>query len=705
MMSKEAMSRFATTTGRIRPGIGLTGLGAALVTLAALFGLATTFAPQAGAYVYWGNNYTDTIGRANLDGTDIDQSFIAGAASPTAVAVDLTHVYWGSGTNAIGRANLNGSSPNGSFITGSQVSDPEGMAVDGSYVYWANYLSSAPGDPFQGTIGRANIDGSSPQFLIESNYYAFMSGVDVDASHVYWTEGSAVGRADLDGSNVNHSFITGASSPCRVAVDGSHVYWSNSGTATIGRADLNGSNVNQSFISGLANPCGVAVDGSHIYWANPGAGTIGRANLNGTSPDDSFIVAADSYGAIDLAVDAGGPTGGAYTLNVYKSGSGGGTVTSNPAGINCGAICSHGYSSGTSVTLTATPASGSTFVGWSGAGCSGTGTCTVNMNHNRAVTATFTAAPTQHTLTVSKSGTGVGTVTSNPAGINCGSTCSHDYDSGTPVILTATPAVGSTFAGWSGSGCSGTGTCYVSMTADRTVTATFNDTQAPDATAPVQSLVRGAQLGTSTVPVRFAWTASDNVTPAGSIQSTLQQRTSPDGSSWSGYSSLVGPITAKVATSSFASGNTYRQFRVRAEDQAGNVGLSGAGPAFRVKAYQEGSSSINYAGTWHLISQTGAFGGSVKRATQAGAKATLTSTGRNLAVVMPLASTGGTAQICLDPGTASESCSTVDLSPSSGLGPRKEVFVRNGLSASTTHKVQVTVVSGPVDLDAFVALR
>jgi virginiamycin B lyase len=621
MMSKEAMSRFATTTGRIRPGIGLTGLGAALVTLAALFGLATTFAPQAGAYVYWGNNYTDTIGRANLDGTDIDQSFIAGAASPTAVAVDLTHVYWGSGTNAIGRANLNGSSPNGSFITGSQVSDPEGMAVDGSYVYWANYLSSAPGDPFQGTIGRANIDGSSPQFLIESNYYAFMSGVDVDASHVYWTEGSAVGRADLDGSNVNHSFITGASSPCRVAVDGSHVYWSNSGTATIGRADLNGSNVNQSFISGLANPCGVAVDGSHIYWANPGAGTIGRANLNGTSPDDSFIVAADSYGAIDLAVDAGGPTGGAYTLNVYKSGSGGGTVTSNPAGINCG------------------------------------------------------------------------------------STCSHDYDSGTPVILTATPAVGSTFAGWSGSGCSGTGTCYVSMTADRTVTATFNDTQAPDATAPVQSLVRGAQLGTSTVPVRFAWTASDNVTPAGSIQSTLQQRTSPDGSSWSGYSSLVGPITAKVATSSFASGNTYRQFRVRAEDQAGNVGLSGAGPAFRVKAYQEGSSSINYAGTWHLISQTGAFGGSVKRATQAGAKATLTSTGRNLAVVMPLASTGGTAQICLDPGTASESCSTVDLSPSSGLGPRKEVFVRNGLSASTTHKVQVTVVSGPVDLDAFVALR
>jgi hypothetical protein len=697
--------RFATTTGWIRPRSGLTGLGATLVTLTALFALAMAFAPPAGAYIYWGNNYTNTIGRANLDGTDIDQSFVTGASSPTAAAVDGSYIYWGSGANSIGRANLNGSNASNSFVTGSQVSQPAGIAVDGSHVYWANYLSSAPGNPFQGTIGRADIDGSSPQFLIESNYYSFMSGVAVDSSHIWWVEGNTVGRADLDGSNVNHSFITGASSPCGVAVDGSHVYWSNSGTATIGRADLNGSNVNQSFISGLANPCGVAVDGSHIYWANPGAGTIGRANLNGSNSDDSFIVAADSYGAIGVAVDSGGPTGGAFTLNVYKSGAGGGTVTSSPAGINCGAICSHGYANGDSVTLTATPSAGSTFAGWSGSGCSGTGTCTVNMNHNRAVTATFTAPPQQHTLTVSKAGTGAGTVTSSPAGINCGSTCSHAYDDGTPVSLTASPAAGSNFAGWSGGGCSGTGTCYVSMTANRTVTATFNDATAPHATAPVQSLVGGAQLGASTVPVRFAWSASDNVTPAGSIQSSLQQRTSSNGTSWSGYSSLVGPTTAKVATPSFAPGSTYRQFRVMAEDQAGNVGYSGAGPALRVTAYQEGSSSITYSGTWHLASPTGAFGGSVRYSTQAGAKATLTSTGRNLAVVMPLTSTGGTANICLDPGTASQSCSTVDLSPSSGLGPRKEVFVRNGLAASTTHKVQVTVVSGRVDLDAFIAIR
>ncbi|MDQ1724064.1 MAG: endoglucanase [Frankiaceae bacterium] len=78
-----------------------------------------------------------------------------------------------------------------------------------------------------------------------------------------------------------------------------------------------------------------------------------------------------------------------------------------------------------------------------------------------------------HVLTISRAGSGLGTVTSSDGGINCGSTCSHSYDEGTPVTLTATPASGSTFSGWSGGGCSGTGTCQVSMSAARSVTANF----------------------------------------------------------------------------------------------------------------------------------------------------------------------------------------------------------------------------------------
>ncbi|MCU0222481.1 MAG: hypothetical protein MUF27_00085 [Acidobacteria bacterium] len=76
-------------------------------------------------------------------------------------------------------------------------------------------------------------------------------------------------------------------------------------------------------------------------------------------------------------------------------------------------------------------------------------------------------------LTVSRTGSGSGVVTSNPAGINCGESCTASYDAGTVVTLTATPIQGSVFAGWSGA-CTGTGTCSVTMSAARSVTATFN---------------------------------------------------------------------------------------------------------------------------------------------------------------------------------------------------------------------------------------
>jgi hypothetical protein len=96
------------------------------------------------------------------------------------------------------------------------------------------------------------------------------------------------------------------------------------------------------------------------------------------------------------------------------------------------------------------------------------------MTQARNVTATFVIVnPQQSTLTVVKAGTGSGTVTSDPAGITCGSMCIVPFDQGTSVTLTATADSGSTFAGWSGEGCSGTSTCTVSITQAPVVTATF----------------------------------------------------------------------------------------------------------------------------------------------------------------------------------------------------------------------------------------
>ncbi len=86
-----------------------------------------------------------------------------------------------------------------------------------------------------------------------------------------------------------------------------------------------------------------------------------------------------------------------------------------------------------------------------------------------------TGFTTGYTLSVSKTGTGAanGTVTSNVGGISCGSTCAAGFANNTVVTLTASVPGGSTFAGWSGGGCSGTGTCVSTMTSARSITASF----------------------------------------------------------------------------------------------------------------------------------------------------------------------------------------------------------------------------------------
>jgi len=75
-------------------------------------------------------------------------------------------------------------------------------------------------------------------------------------------------------------------------------------------------------------------------------------------------------------------------------------------------------------------------------------------------------------LSVATAGSGTGTVSSNPGGITCGTTCSAMFETGKSITLTATPDAGFTFAGWSGA-CSGTSTCSLNLSADASVTATF----------------------------------------------------------------------------------------------------------------------------------------------------------------------------------------------------------------------------------------
>ena len=189
-----------------------------------------------------------------------------------------------------------------------------------------------------------------------------------------------------------------------------------------------------------------------------------------------------------------------YSLAITKSGTGSGTVTSSAGGINCGTACTATYSPGSVVTLTAAPAGGSTFMGWSGGGCAGTGTCSLSMNGNIAVTATFGINTYSITATAGAGGTisPSGTVTVN---------------SGTSKTFTIAPSAGYSIGDVKVDGTSvGAVTTYTfsNVTANHVIAATFvvnTYIVTPSAGA------NGSVSPSTAMTVNYNGTASFTVTP------------------------------------------------------------------------------------------------------------------------------------------------------------------------------------------------
>lgn len=253
-------------------------------------------ASPAQRYIYWANHKNGTIGRANLDGTRVNQSFITGGQGMCGVAIVGSYVYWSNDQdNTIGRARLDGTGVNQTLITG--TGGACGLASDGSYLYWTTRNGSEVG-----SIGRAKLDGTGVnQSFISEVMPPSLVGVAINGSYIYW--GSVipyVGRASLDVKLAYGSFITLSAPPSGIAIGGDHIYWGNGQGTTIGRANLDGMGVNESFISIAGNPGGLATDGTCLYWS--AAGSIGRANLDGTGVNESFISGA----SVPIGVAVGG---------------------------------------------------------------------------------------------------------------------------------------------------------------------------------------------------------------------------------------------------------------------------------------------------------------------------------------------------------------------------------------------------------------
>ena len=233
-----------------------------------------------------------------------------------------------------------------------------------------------------------------------------------------------------------------------------------------------------------------------------------------------------------------------------------------------------------------------------------------------------------------------------------------------------------------------------------TTTATTAITPSPPTVkAPIQSLPLYG-TGTSTVPVRLAWSGTD----ADGIASYQLQK-SMNGGAFADVT--LSSATSTAITLGLAPGGTY-QFRVRATDRLGSVSEWATGASFALSADQESSAALAYTGAWSRATSTSYHGGALTYQGSAGSGVAITFTGSSVSWVSSRNTNRGKAEVWLD----GVRVATVDLY-ASAFGARRTVFARNGLSTAVPHTLEVRVLGTRnasatgtrVDADAFAVLR
>lgn len=218
------------------------------------------------------------------------------------------------------------------------------------------------------------------------------------------------------------------------------------------------------------------------------------------------------------------------------------------------------------------------------------------------------------------------------------------------------------------------------------------DTVAATVTAPRRGFAPSTAIVAGRIQLRVPWGGTDAT--SGIARYWLQQQT--DGGPWSTVSTS---LTAPTLTRSLATGHRYA-FRVKGIDKAGNVSDWATGPQVTLSARQEGNASIRYSGSWSTVSDTTAWGGVLKRSSKAGAKASLTFTGRSVAWVARTGPDRGKAVVYVNGAKVA----TVDLYASTA-GTQRVVWVGSwttSVSRKVTIKVLGTSGRPRVEVDALV---
>ena len=248
-------------------------------------------------FIYWSDPAADAIGRAELDGDNPEPNFL--------VLPDVE--------------------PDPSGDPGGFVEpQPHGIDVRAGYVYWVARGGSTSGSGAEyRAIGRAQLPVNpsdpptdlNPSFIdTQPNGFPALD-VAVNATDIFWsvTEGgNTIGRANIDGSTPNYVCIEASGlDPRGLAVDASHVYWTNFSADTIGRANLDCSGADPTYIAGVTDSNGLAIDSTHLYWTNhpSGRGTdlyrydATDDELTEFSPDSTDITGAEVRGVLGASRD------------------------------------------------------------------------------------------------------------------------------------------------------------------------------------------------------------------------------------------------------------------------------------------------------------------------------------------------------------------------------------------------------------------
>ena len=381
-------------------------------------------------------------------------------ASADGSTFDANHAQRGGAVHLVGTSLLLASnstlSGNTADLEGGGIWAGDGTGVGLRSATIADNVA-APGDDDAGFGGGLYLEGSATATARGSVFVGNRAQVR-DSGGPFGYPHSAVCWGVLDSDGYNSFQTSGTDLLCSITpTTGDHA-----GTfASLGPLQDNG---------GPTPTRALASNGNEVDLGEPACTTNGgdpllvdqRGQLRPADGDGDGVARCDK-GAYERS--------DAARVTVTLAGAGQGMVNSAPSGIFCGSTCSVAFEQGTQVSLAANPSPGNRFAGWSGA-CSGTGACVVDADGHVQVEAVFEPSVTG-SLVLRLLGGGAGSVQSTPAGIACPGDCDHVFTAGEMVTLTAAPAAGSLFTGWSGGWCSGTGECHVEMSGARQVEATF----------------------------------------------------------------------------------------------------------------------------------------------------------------------------------------------------------------------------------------